>query len=173
MCAFMLTGCLSPASEKNNAESNAAVNDAAPEPQTDWLYETRLDKMSGDTSYFASSNSTNSVEFEFPYNGGSTFRLMVRKMLHGTDVVVLVDKGQFMTNMMGEEQLRVKFDDGKPEPWAYSGARDAGMDIIFPNNPKKFIQRLKTVKKVMIEAPFYNAGRQVMEFDVEGLRWSH
>jgi len=141
------------------------------EKKSNWKYAVDTDKMSGTKRYFASTTSTNEIEFEFPYDGGSTFQLVVRNMGKRNEVLLSVSKGQFMTSIGSSEKIRIKFDDEKPFYVGYNSADDGSMDIIFLNSANKIINKLKKAKKVMIEAPFYDAGRQIIYFDVEGLKW--
>lgn len=146
-----------------NATENAKVEN--------WKYSEDADKMEGTKQFYATNTSTNEIEFEFPYDGGSTFDILVRNLGKENEVVLTVSKGQFMTSIGGNEQLKVKFDDEKSVNFSYNSADDASMDVIFLNNSAKFLKKLKTAKKVMIECTFFNAGSKVIEFNVEGLKW--
>ncbi|TCN63697.1 hypothetical protein [Acetobacteroides hydrogenigenes] len=138
-----------------------------------WNYSQEFDEMNSSTSYFAWSESTNTLDFQFPYEGGSSFTLTVRKNASGTNVYLKVSKGQFMTSVMGEESLRIKFDEEKPQSFSYSSAADGSSDIIFINSESRLINKLKTAKKIIIETTFYNEGKQKVYFNVEGLDWKH
>ena len=164
--------------EKTSTNSNQVSNEnnldktaKSIEVESNWSYSTDEDKMSGDKRFFATAHSTNEIEFEFPYNGGSTFKLVVRNMGKGNEVLMTVSEGQFMTSIMSSEKCRIKFDDGKAMNFSFNSADDASMDVIFFNSSNKFITKLKRAKKLMIEAPFYDAGRQIIYFDIEGLNW--
>ena len=89
------------------------------------------------------------------------------------EILVGVSKGQFMPSIMESETVRVKFDDEPPFNVTYNSAADASTDVIFLSSYNKLISKLKTAKKVMIEAPFFDAGRQIIYFDIEGLVWDH
>lgn len=141
------------------------------EPKSMWSYSEDEDKMDGTKRYFGSCVSTNEVDFEFPYNGGSSFTLTVRNMGQGNEVVLQVSKGQFMTSIGASETFRAKFDDGQPMNFSYNSASDGSMDVIFLNNSAKFISQLKQAKKLMLEVQFFNAGNKLIYFDVAGLNW--
>jgi len=136
-----------------------------------WSYSEQEDKMEGIKQYYASNTSTNEIEFEFPYSGGSTFDIIVRNNGKENEVLLTVSKGQFMMSIDGSERIKVKFDDEKPETYSYNSSADASSDVIFLNNSSKFLKKLKTAKKVMIETTFFDAGNKVIEFNVEGLKW--
>lgn len=156
----------------NQAPLPATDNSAAPAPEAltpNWTYETYEDKMDGTKQRVAVTTSTNKVHFDFPYAGGSEFYLMLRKG-GGTDVMLKISKGQFMSGLT-DEVVRVKCDNGTAVSYGYNGAADGSSDIIFLNGAKGLIEKIRKSKKVMIDAPFYNAGRQVAEFEVEGLEF--
>lgn len=138
-----------------------------------WSYNESTDKMTSKVSYFAKAQSTNKVHFEFPYNGGSTFFLTVRKKDGGTDVILSISKGQFVGTLSDDSYVRVKFDEEEPVRYSFNGSSSGSSDLIFLENEKRFISKLKKSKKLMIDAEFYQAGRQVAEFDTEGFVWDH
>lgn len=172
--AILATYCINPNSNgkiTNNDTSNTLGTDSINNTKQNWTYQETTDEMSGDKSYFASCTSTNKLEFEFPYGGGSTFTLAIRNNKKSNNVYLSVDKGQFKTSIMNSESCRVKFDDGQPVNFSFVSSDDGSTDIIFFNSESKFISKLKKAKKVKIEAPFFNAGRQIIQFDVDGLKW--
>ncbi len=159
---------------KSTTGSNSTsetTTEKANEVKSNWEYSEDADKMTNEKRFFASCVSTNKIEFEFPYDGGSSFTLTLRNMGKGNEIVLQVSKGQFMPGIMSSEYCRVKFDDGETVKYTYNSAADGSADVIFLNNSSKFLTNLKTAKKLMIEAPFFNAGRQIINFDVEGLTW--
>lgn len=140
---------------------------------TNWVYSQDSDKMTSNKQYFAECKSTNEIEFQAPYSGGSYFTITVRNMENKNDVCISVSKGQFMTSVMGSESMKVKFDNDSPVSFTFNSAADGSADIIFLNQSKKFISRLKTAKKVIIETMFFQEGNKQLEFDVDGLKWNH
>jgi hypothetical protein len=72
---------------------------------------------------------------------------------------------------MNSEYCRIKFDDAEVEKVYFNSAEDGSTNIIFFSNQDKLISKIKAAEKVMIEAPFYMAGRKVLYFDVKGLQW--
>lgn len=136
-----------------------------------WNYSESEDKMTGEKRYFAECKSTNQINFEFPYDGGTTFTLTIRNMGKGNAVILSGDKCQFTSSYSGSETCRVKFDDADPVNYSYNMSADGSSDLIFFTYQDNFISKLKGAKKLMIEAPFYDAGKQIIEFDVEGLKW--
>lgn len=159
-------------STSGEATKSESTVKETPEVKSNWSYTEDEDKMTSEKRYFASCVSTNEIEFEFPYDGGSHFTLKVRNMGKGNDIVLQVSKGQFMPGIGSTEYCRVKFDDGETVNYTYGSAADGSADVIFLENSSKFLGKLKTAKKLMIEAPFYDAGRKVIESNVEGLTWT-
>lgn len=168
---FFVAAVASSSSDDSNSSSKSEES-ASSEDRPNWKYSEEEDVMTGEKRYFASSTSTNKIDFEFPYNGGSRFYLTVRNMGKSNEVILQVSKGQFMTSISGSQSCRVKFDDEQPLKFTYNSAADGSSEVIFFNNSKNFLTKLRTAKKVMIEAPFYSAGNQIIYFDVEGLEWN-
>lgn len=168
---LIVSGCggSTPADSSTTTDS-ATDKEVSEKPAEIWKYSEEVDEMSGTKQLFASTTSTNQLEFDFPYSGGTTFQLTVRNLGKESEVVLTLDKGQFMGSM-GDDYCRVKFDEGEPEKFYYGSASDGSPDVIFFNSNSKFISKLKQSKKVMIEAPFFEAGRQVIYFETEGLKW--
>ena len=142
------------------------------EPKANWEYEVKEDKMDSKKSYYASCTSTNKVYFDFPYEGGSTFTLLVRNMNKTNEVLLFVSKGQFQTDYDGSTG-RIKFDDEEPFNITYTEPDSGSSTLVFLHPEKKIIQKLKTAKKVTIETRFFQDGKALAEFDVSGLEWSH
>jgi len=158
-----------PVNKKSEVSSNNSVKE---EPKSNWAYTQDIDKMTNDKRYFASCISTNEIEFDFPYNGGSSFTLIVRQMGKGNEIVLKVSKGQFMSSIGSSEYIRAKFDNEQPLSFSYNSAADGSDNIIFLDNSDKFLLKLKNSKKILLEAPFFSAGRQHIEFNVDGLKWN-
>jgi hypothetical protein len=158
-------------SSENNKENDSIQTSTENTEKERWSYSEDEDKMEGRKQFYATNTSTNEVEFEFPYDGGSTFDIIIRNLGKRNEVLLTVSKGQFMTSIGSSDNVKVKFDDEKPVNYSYNSAADASSDVIFINNSQSFIAKLKTAKKVMIECTFFDAGRKIMEFDVEGLKW--
>lgn len=141
-----------------------------------WRYTETKDEMRNKTSYFASKTSNNTIELSFPYQGGSSILLMLRNHSeYGNDVMFNLSKGQFSCRIDGCN-ISVKFDDGNIEKYAVSEAESGPNDVLFlsgKKNMKKFMDKLKSAKKMVIEFPIYDYGRAQFTFDTQGLEWKH
>lgn len=163
--------------KKTDATDEIVVSDtlsmqSPTEKKVNWNYNEDQDKMEGTKQLFASCTSSNSIEFEFPYDGGSTFDILIRNLGKENEALITVSKGQFMTSIGDSESFKAKFDDEKPMNFTYASSSDGSSDVIFINNSSKFISKLKKAKKVMLEIVFYDAGKKIIEFDTEGLKWN-
>src|SRR4029450_6981661 len=81
---------------ENLISADANVTSEVPVEEKGWGYDAIADEVRGGTIYRASIDSQNSTYFDFPYNGGSTLTLTIRKHPeYGTDVIFDISKGQF------------------------------------------------------------------------------
>lgn len=139
-----------------------------------WQYETSKDEMRGIESKFATTVSTNTVDFDFPYNGGSKLILALRKRGSEVDVMVSITKGQILCGIQNCEAA-FKFDDGAVQSITMSEPDSHASDLLFVAYDKtesKIISQLKNSKKLVIEVPFYQQGKKQFTFDVSGLEWN-
>ena len=139
-----------------------------------WQYETSKDEMRGIESKFATTVSTNTVDFDFPYNGGSKLILALRKRGSDVDVMVSITKGQILCGIQNCEAA-FKFDDGAVQSITMSEPDSHASDLLFVAYDKtesKIISQLKNSKKLVIEVPFYQQGKKQFTFDVSGLEWN-
>ncbi|MES1223383.1 MAG: hypothetical protein ABUT20_48255, partial [Bacteroidota bacterium] len=154
----------------NAADAAAAMADSALNSTKNehWSYSNDIDKMDNKKTYYAETSSTNSVEFSAPYDGGSYFRLIVRKS-DKNEILLIASKGQFLSSF--NASARIKFDDQKPMTIDFSEPNDGSANTIFLRQANTLISKLKKAKKVILECEFYQDGRKQIEFDVDGLKW--
>ncbi len=141
--------------------------------QAQWKYTNSTDEMTGRTEHFAVTNSINKINFQFPYDGGTTFQLLVRNMGYGigygNDVLLIASKGQFLY----ESYVTFKFDYSKPFSRGYGGMTDGSTNVIAVSSSGKIIRKLKDARLLKIEAPFYQDGRKIIIFDVSNFKWNY
>lgn len=167
---LLLAACSSENQERPNEQAAIA---AEPAVTPNWEYSTSTDEMRGTKSQHATTLSTNSIDFEFPYNGGSHLGLTLRKNNEGQDIIVAIDKGQFICGIQDCEAA-FKFDDGSVQQITMVGTDDHKSDVLFVAYDKteaKIIQEIKKSKKMIIELPFYQEGKRQFIFNVENLEW--
>ena len=141
--------------------------------EKNWKYDSTKDEMRGIESKYAVAVSSNTVNFDFPYSGGSKLILTLRKKGNETDVMVAISKGQFLCGFRGCEAA-FKFDDGNIQSITMSDPDNHASDLLFVAYDKtehKIIQQLKNSKKLVIEVQFYREGKKQFIFDVSGLNW--
>ena len=159
-------------SSENASPSNSAAEKAAPETvPSRWQYSETTDEMRGTTAKHASVISDNELDFEFPYGRGNSTTLTLRKD-RGTDVILAIEKGQFLCNGFTDDSyVSVKFDDGPIQRYNCTRASDGSSDVAFIRNSGRFITALKTAERVVVEAEFYQSGRRQIIFSTQGLLW--
>jgi hypothetical protein len=147
-----------------------SLNTAALIEEQAWQYETTEDEMSGKTNRFATKTSNNTVELDFPYEGGTVGNIIVRNTGNGDEVVFTVNKGQ-INSVYDYDSFEVRFDDNPSEEYSVSESTDGSSDIRFISNSKKFIKNLKASKECKIKVEFYDNGSFIFKFDTKGLKW--
>lgn len=160
----------SKSNNSNSADKTEATTSHPEETKVNWKYETTTDKMDNSTSVYATTESTNELDFEFPY-GKSSFTLTLRKNSKGTDVILQGTKCQFITGIMGDKEYRIKFDNNSPMSVEADSPSDGDAKTVFLGSPKKIINQLKSAKTLTIEAEFYQEGFKTIDFNVGDLNW--
>ena len=158
--------------EEINQKVTAAVAARTPPPlTTGWVYRENADSMGRGTIKRAQLESSNTVNFGFPYQGEQRAMLTLRKHpKYGKDVILDIERGQFMTGIDGCTVL-VRFDDGKPRAFSASEPADNSTTTLFIRNYPSFVAAAKKSKRIQIEAPFFQEGDRMFEFNSEGLTW--
>lgn len=162
--------------DDSTAMDSAAADITAGEeskPSTQWVYSEETDEMSDQKAYFATVLSTNSEEFDFPYQGGARLMLTVRKSpKFGNDVLIRISKGQFHSSIRGTN-IKVRFDD-EPQYNVYCNeASDGSSDVLFLSGYSSLVGKLKTHKTMKINAEFFQEGNRTFTFDISNLEWDH
>lgn len=115
--------------------------------------------------------STNTLDFDFPYSGVQNGRLTIRKTQgQGTDVYFGIEKGQFLCGIE-ECTVNVRFDEGPIQQFTAVPPSDHSTTVLFIEDTSSFVSRLRRAKTVRIEATFYQAGAQTLDFSVDGFKW--
>jgi hypothetical protein len=159
-------------SKKLESKSDSSVTESQDSEKPKWEYSEKEDKMTNKTNYYASIDANELLDFPFPYDGGSTASLNIRKTSTGNEAILQVSKGQFITDVEGTE-VKIKFDSEQPTTFNCSSSSDGSTNVLFINSTNKLIKKLKTAKKIIIQAEFYESGSKEMEFDVTGFTWAH
>lgn len=178
MIASSFESCMQP--EKNNQSAESSSNkEAIEEPFTassisepeipKWQYSYFDDEMTSKKISFASIQSLNQIDFDFPYQGAQRAMLQLRKHpRYGKDVILSMERGQFLTSFDGTTVL-VRFDDGAAQRYRALEPSDHDSKALFIQGYSRFYGQLKKASIVKIEAQFYHEGNRVFEFDVKGI----
>lgn len=127
-----------------------------------------IDEMSGKPTKRAIFGSLNSVEFDFPYSGGTTAQLEFRKHpKHGRDVVMVISQGQLQCHSYSRCEVYVRIDDGQPFAISGGGPEDNSSTVVFL--PWSLTSKLKNASTIKIQVPAFQNGRPIFEFDLAGL----
>jgi hypothetical protein len=134
-----------------------------------WSYTASEAQMTGGTRYVASVESTNTVNFRFPYDGTQHGRLILRTdPQHGKDVMFRLEKGQILCLSYESCTVQVRFDDEKPSSFSATGPADRSSEVVFLNDYSRFLAKMRKAKRVRIAVNLYQQGSPVFEFDVSG-----
>jgi hypothetical protein len=182
--ALILVGMTAPAPDKAKSGNAAAPGGtaapsgtpspdpaASPAPTSKWAYSEDKDEMRGDITRYATLDSENEVDLDFPYgtvHGQITVR---RRKQDGLNVLFSVEKGQILCHSFTDSYVSVKFDDKPIQKFRCTSASDGSTETAFLMPAGKALAGLRTAKRVVIEAEFFQKGRQQFTFEAAGLRW--
>ena len=134
-----------------------------------WDYTQQADPMSKGTTYFASVQSTNTVSFGFPYSGAQHATLTLRTHpRYGKDVILAIERGQFLCPSYDGCQVLVRFDDAAAIKYHAAGAADNSTETVFIRGYPAFLRHLEAAKVIRISANIYQEGAPAFEFNVAG-----
>lgn len=160
--------------DKASADSTKAKVTSSDTIKLTWDYQEKLDEMTDSPNRYASIQSVNYIEQDFPYNGETYANIMVRSTKkYGTDVLISISQGQIVGHSYtGDDYITARFDENPPQKYYFNNASDGSSDVVFLKKSKDFIERSKSAKDIKIEIPLYQGGRQIFRFHVdESLKW--
>ena len=135
---------------------------------TNWSYSEVEDKMTGAKMKFAELKSNNNLQFDMPYQGGSTSYLTIRKKRGQLDIYISVKPSQ-MTFNSNNENVKIRFDNNTLNIYSTARPGDGSSDIFFILNEKSILKKIKNSKKMLVEVVFYDHGTEILEFSTENL----
>ena len=151
---------------KDDATQSVAVTD-----ESKWDYSQSKDEMRGTTARFASVDSDNVVDLQFPY-GETHGQLWIRQRPEdGLNVAFEVEKGQVLCHSYSDDYISMKFDDGPIQKFRCTGSSDGSTETAFITDERRALAALKHSKRTVVEAEFFQQGRQQFVFDTAGLKW--
>jgi len=169
---LIITGWLFSECTNKSGPSTASLDAQLAEVNriTTWNYSESKDEMTSTIVNLAYIQSTNEVDFKFPYNGNQRMTLSLRKNKK-TDAMIIIKKGQFLCHIGEDCYVKFRFDEAQPETFEVGLPADHSTTVLFISNPGRLIAKLKKARKTKIEAPFFQEGANVFEFNTESLIW--
>lgn len=167
------------------AQANEALASSTPSPSASatpsnnsasskWSYDSSKDQMRGTTTYYADIASDNELSLPFPYGGDNSGHLQIRKRpTDGLRIIFHVDKGQILCHSFSGGHLSMKFDGAPVRSFPCSEPSDGDSEYAFIEAPARVLALLRKSRRTIVEADFYQAGRQQLTFDTRGLAWKH
>ena len=159
-----------PADTPSTRKATPPQSPPAP-PPSNWSYSSDFDQMRRTTTRYASITSDNSLSFGFPYWGFTHGNIQLRDKAGRLDVIFSVDRGQFVCHAFLGQSVAVKFDDGPVRRYACEEPTDGSSNVLFLVPAQRFLKDLRHAKAVVIEAEFFQEGRQQLTFSPAGLKW--
>lgn len=129
-----------------------------------WLYEETR------TGYKAVTVSPTLLRFNFPYEGGSTASLTLRRRSGETHVYIEISKGQFNRSFQGGT-ARVRFDNRPAVSFPLIAAANGRANILFFANEQQLIDQLKTARRMVVTVEFAGQDTRDIRFNTADLRW--
>lgn len=155
----------------SDAEKRRQLAEAKINKLRDEIYFTEKDEMTGKTIKRAIFKSSNSVEFSFPYQGGTSASLEFRNHpRYGKDVVFFAKPAQLLCHSYSSCDLTIRIDENPPFRAKGTGPADNSTTTIFLD--WTLVSKLKNASTVRIEVPTYQNGNPAFEFSLKGLEIS-
>lgn len=162
----------SPSNGAASSGDSPGSNSAEAAPASKWTYDEQRDDMRNRTDKFAQLQSENEQDFSFPYNGGSHLSIALQKFRKPeTEVMLKLEKGQFICHSFTGGSVSVRFDGGPVRKFGCSDTSDADTSTIFLHPAGAFLTALRKSSKVTVEAEFFQEGVRQFSFDTRGLKW--
>lgn len=98
------------------------------------------------------------------------FLQLRKKSNTATDIMLYTTGGGFANVYEG---VRIRFDKNKAEQYQTVGASDGSNKTLFIQSARSFIKKLKSCKKLLIEANVEGNGVQLFQFETENLQWKY
>lgn len=170
IAVLLLSSCDSGGKASSSGVDSTSINSDSADNGA-WDYSESEDEMTSKKIFSAELMANETLYFSPPYDGRSKASLIIRNSGSGNDALLSVSKGQFITR--DGTTVKIKFDSAQPVTFNTSSPSDGSTNAIFIENTKKLIKKIKSAKKIKIQAEFYDDGLKIMTFDVAGFKWTH
>lgn len=169
--AFMVTKC-TPAETRSTPPATEEAVAETPPPPNSWDYSTETDPITDKVTKTACVTSNNEVQLTWPYSNVRARLCLRNSPRHGRDVFVhLLGDGQMLYRSYDTGTVTVRFGDAAAQKFSAVGSSDGSSNVVFITNRARFEAGAAKAPVTKIEAEFYQAGNQVMEFNTADLRW--
>lgn len=132
---------------------------------SDWKYSQKEDEMTSVTTYFASLDSVNSVNLDFPYNGEQHANLTLRKKQDKTEVLFAIPKGQFTCSISESCKILVRFGNEEASNYSASLPADHSSNLLFLEPAESFLENIHWAETIKISPTIYKNGNPVFTFN--------
>ena len=135
-----------------------------------WKEQTFTDEMRNTSIFTTSTKSLNTARLSFPYSGGTTVQIVLRKDSNSkTSALLLVSRGQMLCDP-DSCALDAKFDDNDVEEIHAFRPDGAPAGLFMIHRGDLLIEKIKASKRVTLELNFFDHGSEQFKFDVRGLK---
>lgn len=160
-------GTIVPAPSDRTADVSEVVSSSGP-----WRYSSEIDPLTDGATRLACVTSRNTVSLDFPYGNRSVELCLRDSPQFGRDAFIrLQGSGQFLCDLFDGCTLQVRFDEAPASGFTAVEPSDSSTNILFIQNRSRLENGLKGATRTIIQAEFYQAGVQPIEFPTEGFEW--
>ncbi len=156
-----------------NSGLRVAVNGSVQpiiQARSNWAYSEERDPMRGTVTRLAQTQSVNELQLGFPYGLVHGYLMVRQSASDGLNIALRIN-GQFVCNTDAGDYLSAKFDQGPIERFRCANPEDGSPGWLFVVGSRRFLRQLLRSSKVIIEANYFENGRQQLVFDISGLKW--
>jgi len=150
-----------------NTEAKSQLK-GVPGATTKWIVNEQNDVKVHRKLYFGNILANEPVTYK---SGSAIAEIIIRNKNGINEAIFRVDKGHFKHNA-SKADIKARFDREKPVVYHCTISEEVLNNLVI-TDANQFISKLKTSKKLTIEASFENEGNKSIKFDVEGLKWDH
>ncbi|WP_066821920.1 hypothetical protein [Sphingomonas mali] len=141
---------------------------AAAAPASPWTYNENKDAMRGTTMKYAQTQSDEKFQNSLGMGEQNTV-LEVQKLAKGYDVSINNPNLQFTCSSLVTKQFAVKFDDGPIDHYNCTDSEGSKFGLAFFSKGDGVVAKMRSAKRMMIEAEVFQRGNVQMTFNVAGL----
>ena len=145
------------------------VKELQEQQQKHWQISRTIDEMTDKERVVASLMSENEVYFKFPYDGGSSLKMSIRRWNNDLDVFFSISKGQFTcSEYNGTNNVMIRFDDEEAVKYRVVESATNRSDMVFilsPSSVKTILSKCKKAHTIKVRANFFDEGSRDFVFE--------